>query len=276
MGDARRGTAGIPAWQARWYLWDGGFLVMGPPTAYVVPEHEHHAIQITLGLDGPVAFRGPDGGWVDYAGAIVSPDVVHEFDGKETAYAMFFVDPESREGRWLRRSLRAPVTAIPDETLARHLPALRAFAETPPSPEEAARLVHALVRDLCAGPPPPRALDPRVTRALETIRKMDAARLSLDDVARVVFLSPSRLAHLFSEEVGLPFRRYVLWRRLTRAMIAVGRGATLSAAAHDSGFADAAHLTRACTQMFGTPPSLLLKAGEFYEIPAPFELPTPA
>ena len=56
-------------------------------------------------------------------------------------------------------------------------------------------------------------------------------------------------------------------------MLAVGRGSTFSAAAHTCGFADSAHLTRAFVQMFGTPPSTLMRLGEFYEIPAPFELP---
>jgi len=74
--------------------------------------------------------------------------------------------------------------------------------------------------------------------------------------------------------VGLPFRRYVLWRRLTRAMVAVGRGRTLTAAAHECGFSDSAHLTRTCYQMLGQPPSVLLQSGEFWEIPAPFDLVT--
>ena len=90
----------------------------------------------------------------------------------------------------------------------------------------------------------------------------------------MLFRSSSRFAHVFSAEVGLPFRRYVLWRRLTRAMLAVGRGHTLTAAAHACGFADSAHFTRTCYQMFGQPPSFLLRASELYEIPAPFELPS--
>lgn len=263
-------------WQARWYLWDGGFLALGRGGG-VVPAHSHHAIQITLSLDEgvPVRLQGPDERWESYPGAMVAPDVLHQFDGGGAEIAMLFVDPESHEGGWLRRSLRAPVTEISLARLAACVPALRAFREEPPDAEGTARLIHSVVRGLCAGPPPPRALDPRIVRGLEVIRQMDTARISLEEVARAVFLSPSRFAHLFRDEVGLPFRRYVLWRRLTRAMLAVGRGSTLSAAAHACGFADAAHLTRACSQMLGSPPSVLMRPGEFYEIPAPFELPFP-
>jgi AraC family transcriptional regulator len=208
-----------------------------------------------------------------FTGGMVAPDVPHSLDTAGALLAVLLVDPETHEGRWLRRALRAPITEIPEARLQASLPALRAVCEEPVDAPEAARIIHAVVRDLCPGPPPQQALDPRIVRALEVIRRMDTAKISLEEVARAVFLSPSRLQHLFSEQVGLPFRRYVLWRRLTRALLAVGRGSTLSAAAHACGFADSAHLTRTCYQMLGQPPSFLLRSGEFYEIPAPFELP---
>jgi AraC-like DNA-binding protein len=107
--------------------------------------------------------------------------------------------------------------------------------------------------------------------AVEFIRSADEASLTLDEVARSVHLSPSRFAHLFTQELGLPFRRYLLWRKLTRAMLMVGRGNTLSAAAHGAGFSDSAHLTRTFYQMFGIAPTVMMGGGEFYEIPAPFE-----
>ncbi|HEX2188164.1 MAG TPA: AraC family transcriptional regulator [Longimicrobiaceae bacterium] len=262
-------------WRARWYLWDGGFLTLGRGDG-VVPPHSHHAIQIVVGLDGVVGLQGPDGDWVRERGIMVAADVPHQFTPAGSLLGMIFVDPETREGHWLQRAFREPVMVLSEAKLERVVPALGALWEEPVDAPETARLIHSVVRELCVGPPPVYALDPRVLRALEVIRQMDTSRISLDDVARAVFLSPSRFAHLFSGEVGLPFRRYVLWRRLTRAMLAVGRGHTLSAAAHLCGFSDSAHLTRACVQMFGMPPSVMMQAGEFYEIPAPFELPLPA
>ena len=40
-------------------------------------------------------------------------------------------------------------------------------------------------------------------------------------------------------------------------------------AAHEADFADAAHLTRTFYQMFGIPPSAMMR-GEFFQIPSPF------
>ena len=258
-------------WSPRWYLWDGGYLAVGT-SGGVVPPHSHHAIQITLGLDGSIRFRpGENGDWRVMRGAIVMPDVAHSFDGMNSLVTMLFVDPESREGRWLRQSLREDVTSVPDARMDRVVPPLLQFERSPLEAMETTELIKATVAGLCAGAPPSRALDPRVVRALEFMRAADTPRLTLEDVADTVFLSPSRFAHLFSENVGLPFRRYVLWRKLSRAMLAVGRGASLSQAAHEGGFADSAHMTRTFIQMWGTPPSVLMK-GEFHEVPAPFEV----
>ena len=85
----------------------------------------------------------------------------------------------------------------------------------------------------------------------------------------MAFLSPTRFAHVFKDQVGLPFSRYMLWRKLTRAMVAIGSERTIAAAAHAADFADAAHLTRTFYQMFGMAPSVLMR-GEFVEIPSPF------
>lgn len=58
-------------------------------------------------------------------------------------------------------------------------------------------------------------------------------------------------------------------------MITIARERTLTAAAQASDFADAAHLTRTFQQMFGLPPSVLMK-GELFVIPSPFDLMTKA
>ena len=136
-------------------------------------------------------------------------------------------------------------------------------------------LIKHCVQALCAGAPPSRRLDERITRVLTAIRGSDELRMSIEDAAAMAFLSPSRFAHLFKQQVGLPFRRYMLWRKLTRAMLIIGRERTISTAAHEADFADAAHLTRTFYQMVGLAPSVLMQ-GEFFEIPPPFEASAPA
>jgi AraC-like DNA-binding protein len=114
-------------------------------------------------------------------------------------------------------------------------------------------------------------LDSRVTTVLDAIRGSHDLRISLDKAAEMAFLSPTRFAHLFKDQVGLPFSRYMLWRKLTRAMVAIGSEETIAAAAHAADFADAAHLTRTFYQMVGMAPSVLMR-GDFIEIASPFSV----
>src|SRR5689334_388167 len=96
--------------------------------------------------------------------------------------------------------------------------------------------------------------------------------MSLDQAAEKACLSSTRFAHLFRDQVGLPFSRYMLWRKLTRAMVAIASEGTIAAAAHAADFADAAHLTRTFYQMVGMKPSALMQ-GEFFQNPSPFSSP---
>lgn len=254
----------------RWYLWDGGFLLLGQAHG-VVPPHSHHAIQIVISLDTPAVVRGRSEDWREGRGIIVRPDVEHSFDCRAAFGAMLFVDPESSEGIWLRAPLLEDITIVPDACLASCVPELRLFAEQPFASMEIGALIRHCVQALSPGAPPMRRLDSRVTTVLTRIQASDDLRISLDTAAEMAFLSPSRFAHLFKQQVGLPFSRYMLWRKLTRAMLAIGSERTIADAAHAADFADAAHLTRTFYQMVGMPPSVLMR-GTFAEIASPFRV----
>ena len=263
--------------EPRWYLWEGGFLLIaradGP-----VPAHAHHAIQVVVAVDGEVAIcgqgekplRGAED-WHTGPGVIVRQDAIHSFNGNGALGAMLFIDPESAEGTWLGNSLKRDITIVSGPRLASVAQELRKFIEQPFESMDVGELIRHCVQALSPGAPPARRLDARVTTMLNAIRERDDLHISLESAAEMAFLSPSRFAHLFKEQVGLPFSRYMLWRKLTRAMVAIASERTISAAAHAADFADAAHLTRTFYQMVGMAPSVLMR-GEFAEVPSPFDV----
>jgi AraC family transcriptional regulator len=249
-------------------LWEGGFLLTARAQG-VVPAHAHHAIQVVIAIDGCVAICGSDQEWRESRGIVVRPDAVHSFDCNGALGVMVFVDPESSEGAWLSASLRHGITNIPDTRLVSIASEFRTFAEHPDESGDVAALIRRGVHGLRPGLAPTPRLDPRVTAVVEAIRASDDLRISLDQAAAMAFLSPTRFAHVFKDQVGLPFSRYMLWRKLTRAMVAVGSERTIAAAAHAADFADAAHLTRTFYQMVGMAPSVLMR-GDFIEMSSPF------
>jgi hypothetical protein len=137
---------GVP----HWYLWEGGFLLIGSGKG-VVPPHAHHAIQIVVAMEGLVAIAGQDQEWREGPGLIVRPDAVHSFDCQGAWAAMFFVDPESSEGGWLQSSLSEDITLVAGAPLSA----------------------------------PARRMDWRVSKVLHQIQGADELRISLEDAAAI-------------------------------------------------------------------------------------------
>lgn len=185
---------------------------MGKSDWGVIPPHSHHAIQIVVGLDGVAKMKGAHGGWQTGHCIIVRQDVEHSYDGQGARGAMIFVDPESNEGVWLQTTLADDITVVPEARTGACADALRTFIEKPFEAMEMGDLVRHCVLSRCAGAPPSRRLDERVTKVLTAIQESDDLRMSIEDAAAMACLSPSRFAHLFKQQVGLPFRRYMLWR----------------------------------------------------------------
>lgn len=107
-------------------------------------------------------------------------------------------------------------------------------------------------------PLPPRPTLARLQPALAEIDRLLAlGAVPLEAAAAKTGLSAERFRHLFVDAMGLPFRRYVLWRRIGRAAQALKAGDDATTAAHGAGFADAAHFSRTLRAMFGIAPSAL-------------------
>lgn len=94
--------------------------------------------------------------------------------------------------------------------------------------------------------------DPRIEAALARIEEaIPLGAVPLERVASSASLSPERFRHLFAEQLGVPFRRYVLWRRLRLAAAGLVAGQDVTTSAHEAGFADAAHFARTLKSTFG-------------------------
>ncbi len=106
-------------------------------------------------------------------------------------------------------------------------------------------------------------MDERVRKALEIMGQDLSGRMTLEDVAARVYLSPTRLIHLFKRETGLTFRRYRLWVRVMVGVNVLGQDepmpVTLTRLALAVGFADLAHLSRTFRQNFGIRPTSVLR-----------------
>jgi AraC-like DNA-binding protein len=95
-----------------------------------------------------------------------------------------------------------------------------------------------------------------VARVLEALRHEPSLELSA--LAHIAALSASRLRHAFREQVGVNVSRYRWWLRLRLSALSLRAGHSLTTAAHEAGFSDAAHFSRTFRRTFGFAPSKLL------------------
>lgn len=235
-------------------LWPGRAVYAGPLLKNEI--HAHHAIQISVALDGTLSLQAPPARrWRAYRAVATAPDKAHRLrcDGP---IVQVYLDPESAAGVALRDRIGPagvePI-ALDDD---RALEALRADGGGLPD----ADLVLGFVDGLAgAATPDPssRSIDPRVRRVLSILRAAPGEQVSLGELAGEVGLSASRLGALFRRDVGIPVRRYRLWLRLISAIEILSSDGGLTTAAHEAGFSDSAHMSRTFRRMFGMPPSAL-------------------
>jgi AraC-like DNA-binding protein len=234
------------------FPWPTAMIAWGAGDA--TSEHRHHSIQLILALAGSLRVRRcEDEPWRGCDAALVRADAPHEVDARGAAVLIGFVEPESRLGAALAERASTDITLIPADEAMRWRDAICAAG----GPNDG-QIKKWLETDLLGGRPQP-TLHPGVRRALRHIRShlQEPDALSLDALAVVAGLSPSRLMHAFTGSMGIALRPYLLWLRLQLACGELMRGASATDAALKAGFSDAAHLSRTCRRMLGTTPTTI-------------------
>ncbi|MEM7436707.1 MAG: AraC family transcriptional regulator, partial [Myxococcota bacterium] len=189
-------------------------------------------------------------------GAMVRAGAEHRLSIPGPKVAVLYIDAQSAVASSLHQRLGNDVICPLAEEAVSHARAqfLRVLRDRRIDLQGAEQICDGLLEQFAAPIAKP-AIDHRVRRVMERIDADLDAPPTLQQFADELGLSPSRLRHMFVEQVGLPMTRYVLWMRLRAALVDALDGATMTASAQAAGFADAAHFTRTCRQMFGLPPS---------------------
>lgn len=218
--------------------------------------HSHHAIQITASPNGEVTLIDASGSSRGACLAVAS-DAPHRLEARGLLL-FIFIEPESLAGRALSAALfgLSPLAEINSRAFLDALIPLAGAFDDAISVEDMLAIGRNAVGSLASIEEPPLP-DQRVLRVIEQIRIAEDQNLAEIAEAAGVYLSPSRLRHLFAEQTGLPFRTYVLWLKLMRALEIYSAGQSLTEAAHEAGFADSAHFSRTFRRTFGAPATAL-------------------
>jgi AraC-like DNA-binding protein len=217
-------------------------LYLGP--ALGLKPHRNAAFTLAVGLDAPIRLTL-------YLDSSTSPSTtecpivcvpagsLHRLEA-EGMMAFLYLDAVGDDSGHIGASDLLPAHQI---LVAERLDALRAWGL------ERWRTV--------LGVPATSGMDPRTAAVAQTMVKDPDAYPSLSEAARAAALSPSRFQTVFRQQLGAPFRRYRLWRRMGLAMTSLASGANLTESAYEAGFSSSAHFSSQFRRMFGLAPSAL-------------------
>jgi AraC-like DNA-binding protein len=238
-------------------------LIMFVGERLVTMPHHHFTASVTLSLGEPLRVRREGQGSFESAQCMIArPNAEHELDASACRVVNLQIDPETDDyARLVPRGLsREPLLLLQRsevEPLVGRVSELLAV-----EPLEPRAVWSAVLEGLSGSDSAERVYDPRISRVLGALKQRFPEAPSTSELAAEVGLSEGRLIRLFGSQVGVPLRRYVLWLRLRQVVFCLAAGENLTAAAHEAGFADSAHLTRVFRDMFGVAPSQLLRSDE--------------
>jgi AraC-like DNA-binding protein len=246
------------------YYWNGQDMYIGKFPNNV--DHQHHVIQIEIGVTGPFRLH-IEGSDYDFRAVIIAPNVPHRVDDHDIWQLMLHIEPYSLLGKQLVATYlrNQRFKEIEFEFIKPFLPEINCFIERIHPCECAKKLFEDIVYNLIDTPVKPNPVDDRIRAALEMLNHMPIKKISTKALASAIGLSESRFVHLFTSQIGIPVRRYLLWLRLRHAVEQIITGMTFTDAAHHTGFSDSSHLSRTFKQMSGMTLTNYLKKSQFIQ-----------
>lgn len=220
--------------------------LLGAPTTRTMGS-----VSLYVALEGRIEVRLGDGAWQSTELAVAQPYVPHQVRCPARHILVIQVEAETVRADRLPPALQANGAA--------HAPALvdRIRAQQCAIRAQLGELeLHTGGFDqrLFGEPLPPRALEPRIQRVVDLIKRDASVMLGADDYAAKVHLSFSRFLHLFRQEVGAPFRGFRTWKRARALLQYVNQDANLSHVALEAGYPDSTHFSHSIRQVYGLRP----------------------
>ncbi|MDO9176725.1 MAG: helix-turn-helix domain-containing protein [Agitococcus sp.] len=115
-------------------------------------------------------------------------------------------------------------------------------------------------------PTPEGHIQQTVADVVALVRSTAAANLTNSYYATEAGLAEEVLSRWFRQETGLSLRRYRNWHRLFLAALMMQQGVSLTVAAQEVGFSDAAHFNHVFREMLGLKPSFIQRAMAYTRI----------
>lgn len=230
-------------------------------------QHEHHYIQLTIALENEFDLEIM-GSNQSYKGLIINNDYSHKLNGENCNKLLVLISPEAEEGIRIKETLLKEQSfyLVKEKETAHIRELIKDFLSLNEEERNVEELYENVMRTFIKDIKINRNLDSRVQHLIDFMRNSEELNVSVKHMTKLVYLSESRLIHLFKEEIGIPIRQYVLWIRIQKALRLMYNNYNLTEAAYSSGFSDSAHLSRTFRRMFGFSITEVIKNSKFIQL----------
>lgn len=215
-------------------------------------EHSHVMIQISISFNDCFTLNILDNK-INCKGIIIDSSTSHSFNGKNNPQLFFLVDPTSNLGYKLKHNfLKNNKYIILEEDICVNL--IKTFSNyTVPFSNKTiyfdfmTRFFNKLnIKFLF--------LDHNnkiVNTIINEIKYSNLENFSLDNLSQKLFLSKSRLSHIFKENTGLSLYSYILMQKLQKATLYVFKGYSITESSLLNGFNSSSHFSYTVKKMLG-------------------------
>lgn len=213
-------------------------------------QHSHYAIQLLIPVN-----QININGFATTSSILIDSYVSHYVHGDAEILSLL-IDPNSTIGRRLKQSLlRLKDNEIVYLNNLNLKSCVSKFKYRMLIPAEIRQTANKIIQQLLIDTSSVQPIDERISSLITYIKSSNFSELHYESAVQSVFLSKSRLTHLFKDEIGIPLGKYMMWKRLLHASIHLLTSKTnITTVAHEYGFADASHFSRTFKDHFGTSP----------------------
>lgn len=222
-----------------------------------IPSHSHHALQIFIGHDRDVSIEVNNQKLTGKC-ILIKSNTPHSVLENKNKLITILIDSDSYHAKHIQNSIIKDKDFIIINDLA--INSFNSKEEVKQTINDVIKSISSLDQCICS------PTDERIMKAKNIIDKSHEKKISINDLADEVFLSEGRLTHLFKDEVGIPLRRYLLWKRLKDALDLIINGKDITYAAYEAGFSDSSHLSRTFKETFGINISKIFKNSRFIQL----------
>ncbi|HCQ89522.1 MAG TPA: AraC family transcriptional regulator [Clostridium sp.] len=230
--------------------------------------HIHNSIQITVSIEEKFSVKIKNN-IINESGIIISSNVSHELFGKDGWQIYFLINPESLFGEKIKRMYmkNKDFYIIPENVTEAIRKLLKEKYMTIDNKAKYSEFISEIYSVLSLeNYTINHLLDERVDRVLKYIANNNLAEVSLESLSKNVFLSESRLSHLFKENIGISISSYILNYKLRKAFKLIFEGQSITTSALEVGFYSSSHLTNVCKEKLGMIPSTIKKNSRYLQV----------